>query len=163
MQTPVNYVQALQEHYESMGFPPYQWTVNDSAPLTPLSKPLTACTVTLLTSGGISRRESPPWNPDARNDFRLDAIPSNTPEDGFQIFDSYYDHTETDRDINTIFPLQRLRELAEEGVIGAVAARLWSGFMGRIYKRTALQEVEAPAFARKLLDDGVDMLVAVPA
>jgi D-proline reductase (dithiol) PrdB len=163
MQTPVNYVEALRQHYESMGFPPYQWTINESAPLTPLTKPLAACKVALLTSGGISRRESPPWNPDARNDFRLDAIPSDTPGNGFQVFDNYYDHSEADQDINTVFPLQRLRELAEEGYIGAVAARLWSGFMGRIYKRTALHEVEGPAFARELLEDGVDVLVAVPA
>ncbi len=38
MHTPVNYVEALKEHYGSMGFPPYQWTMNESVPLTPLTK-----------------------------------------------------------------------------------------------------------------------------
>ena len=48
MQTPVNYVEALKEHYGSTGFPPYQWTINESAPLTPLTKPL--------------QRGTQPWN-----------------------------------------------------------------------------------------------------
>lgn len=77
MTEPVNYADALAEHYGSMGFAPYEWTVNDDAPLTAMAKPLAACRVALLTSGGVSRRGAAPWNPDARNDFRLDAIASD--------------------------------------------------------------------------------------
>ena len=53
--------------------------------------------------------------------------------------------------------------MAGRGEIGAVAPRLWSGFMGRIYKRREVIEQAAPAFAQKLKEDGVDILVAVPA
>lgn len=49
------------------------------------------------------------------------------------------------------------------GEIGGVAPRLWSGFMGRIYKRREVIEQAAPDFARALKEDGVDILVAVPA
>lgn len=163
MNEPVNYVEALAEHYGAMGFPPYQWTVNEDAPLTPLTKPLSACRVALLTSGGISQRSAAPWDPDARNDFRLDSIPAVTEADGFQVHDSYYDHSDADKDINTVFPLVRLAELADEGFIGEVAPRHWSGFMGRIYKRSQVLDVEAPRFAQLLAEDGVDALVAVPA
>lgn len=163
MNEPVNYVQALAEHYGSMGFPPYQWTINETAPLTPLTKPLSQCRVALLTSGGISEKHAQAWNPDARNDFRLDAIPAKTDADGFQIHDSYYDHSDADNDINTVFPLVRLAELAAEGFIGDVAPRHFSGFMGRIYKRSQVLDVEAPRFAQMLSDDEVDALVAVPA
>jgi D-proline reductase (dithiol) PrdB len=160
---PVNYVQALAEHYGSMGYPPYQWTVNDSAPLTPLTKPLSECRIALLTSGGISRSCDLAWDPDARNDFRLDEIPSDSDPEGFQIHDSYYDHSDADEDINTVFPIARLHELAEGGLIGEVARRHWSGFMGRIYKRSQVLDVEAPRFAALLAEDGVDALVAIPA
>lgn len=163
MQEPVSYVRALAEHYGAMGFPPYEWTVNESAPLETLKKPLSAARVALLTSGGISRTCELPWNPDARNDFRLDEIPPETPSEGFQVHDSYYDHSDAESDINTVFPLERLGELAAEGVIGSVAPRHWSGFMGRIYKRRQLLETEAPAFAKLLAEDRVDALVAVPA
>ena len=163
MNTPVKYVEALADHYGSMGFPPYQWTVNDTAPLTPLSKPLSECRVALLTSGGISRTCELPWDPDARNDFRLDEIPSATRSADFQVHDSYYDHSDAEEDINTVFPLVRLLELADEGIIGSVPHRHWSGFMGRIYKRRQVTEVEAPRFAERLAEDDVDALVAVPA
>jgi hypothetical protein len=74
---PIRYVDRLDRFYQSQGFPPYDWTVNESAPLTPLRKPLCECRVSMLTSGGISRRDAPPWNPQARNDLRLDAIASD--------------------------------------------------------------------------------------
>ena len=35
--------------------------------------------------------------------------------------------------------------------------------MGRIYNRTKLIEKSAPAFVEKLSEDGVDVLLAVPA
>ncbi len=49
--------------------------------------------------------------------------------------DSYYDTDDAVEDVNCVFPIDRLRELDEDGTIGSVAPRLWSGFMGRIYKR----------------------------
>ena len=159
----IAYVDHLNQLYGKLGFPPYDWTVNQDAPLTPLAKPLAECRVSMITSCGASLLNSPPFDPDARNDLRVDAIPADAPVDGFQIHDNYYDHRDAARDINCQFPLERLRELATTGVIGAVAPRLWSGFMGRIYKRQAVIEEAAPAFARELEADGVDVLVAIPA
>ncbi len=163
MAEPIRYVDALAEYYGAMGHPPYRWTINDDAPLTPLAKPLAECRVTLLTSGGISQCAMPAWDPMARNDHRLDAIPADAPSDDFQIHDSYYDHRDAERDINCQFPIDRLRELAARGEIGGVAPRLWSGFMGRIYDRSRVLGETAPAFARELRKDEVDLLIAVPA
>jgi D-proline reductase (dithiol) PrdB len=117
----------------------------------------------MITSGGVSRRGAKPFDPDARNDLRLDAIARDAPSDDFQIHDNYYDHRDAARDLNCIFPIDRLRELAARGSIGAVARRLWSGFMGRIYIRSVVTGEAAPAFVRELLADGVDLLVLVPA
>jgi D-proline reductase (dithiol) PrdB len=160
---PIRYVERLNEHYRRQGFPPYRWTVNQDAPFTPLAKPLGACRVSMLTSGGVSRCASPAWNPQARNDLRLDAIAVDAPSSDFQIHDDYYDHRDADRDLNCVFPLDRLRELASDAVIGSVAPRLWSGFMGRIYSRRAVVEQAAPALARQLEQDHVELFVLVPA
>ena len=160
---PIAYVEHLNGLYQKLGFPPYDWTVNTTAPFTPLVKPLGECRVALLTTCGASTIDAPPFDADARNDFRLDAIPADTPSDRFQVHDNYYDHRAVRKDINCQFPLERLRELADDGTIGAVAPRHWSGFMGRIYKRRELVEDVAPAFARELLKDRVDVLVAIPA
>ena len=162
MKEPIRYVDALNAYYGAQGNPPYQWTENPSAPLHRLSRPLSECTVSLLTSGGVSQCAMPAFNPDARNDHRLDAINRDVDAADFQIHDSYYDHRDAERDINCIFPLARLRELAANGEIGRVSDRLWSGFMGRIYNRSRVIEESAPAFARELVADEVDLLIAAP-
>ena len=160
---PINYVDALNEHYSSMGFPSYEWTINDEAPLTRLKKPLNECRVSMLTSGGVSHCSMPGFDPDARNDHRLDGVSQEVSSRDFDINDSYYDHRDADKDLNCVFPIDRLRELAEAGVIGSVAPRFWSGFMGRIYNRTKVLAESAPAFVEKLREDAVDILVAAPA
>lgn len=159
----IRYVERLNRNYKSQGFPPYRWTVNTETPFTPLRLPLEQCRVSMLTSGGVSRRAAPAWNPQARNDLRLDEISSDAPSDDFQIHDGYYDHSDADRDLNCAFPIDRLRELAAEGVIKEVASRLWSGFMGRIYTRRAVVEEVAPALAKELRKDEVDLFLLVPA
>lgn len=160
---PIRYVDRLNAFYRSQGFPPYKWSVYEAAPLTPLTKPLSQCRVALLTSGGVSCKSMPPFNPLARNDLRVDAIPEETPADFFLINDAYYNHQDADRDINCILPLERLRELADEGVIGAIALHHYSGFMGRTYTRTAVLSEAAPALAQRLRHEGVDVFVLVPA
>jgi hypothetical protein len=47
-------------------------------------------------------------------------------------------------------------------VIGSVAERMWSGFMGRIYTRGKVVNESAPALARELERDQVDLFVLVP-
>ena len=160
---PIRYVDALNEHYGSMGFPSYDWTINDSAPLTRASKPLSECRVSLLTSGGVSHCAMPAFDPMARNDHRLDSVAADADSSDFEINDAYYDHADAERDLNCVFPIDRVREMVADGELGSVAPRLWSGFMGRIYNRTKVIEVSAPAFVEKLKEDGVDILLAAPA
>ena len=160
---PVDYVEGLARHYGAMGHPPYQWTINETAPLHRLTKPVRACRVTMLTSGGISLCGVGGFDPLARNDHRLDAIPFDADATDFQIHDAYYDHADADRDINCQFPIDRLRELVASGEIGSLAPRFWSGFMGRIYNRSKVINESAPQFAAELAKDEVDLLIAVPA
>jgi D-proline reductase (dithiol) PrdB len=79
------------------------------------------------------------------------------------INDDYYDHRDAERDINCIFPVERLRDLAAERIIGSVAAHHYSGFMGRIYTRSAVINEAAPALALRLQEDCVDAAALVPA
>ena len=123
----INYVDELNRHYGSMGFPPYKWTVNESAPLTALDKALQSCRVTMLTSGGVSHCSMPGFDADARNDHRLDAVGGEADSKDFEINDSYYNHDDANQDINCVFPIDRLRELQTDGLIGEVAPRSWSG------------------------------------
>lgn len=160
---PVRYVDLLNQRYQQQGFPPYEWTVNTDAPLTPLTKPLAECRVSMLTSGGVAHCSMPTWDAYARNDFRLDEVAPDAPAADFTVNDSYYDTTDAGIDINCVFPIDRIRELESDRVIGSVSPRLWSGFMGRIYKRTHVRDVAAPALFDELVSDEVDLFLLVPA
>jgi D-proline reductase (dithiol) PrdB len=160
---PISYVDELNKHYGSMGFPPYQWTINDSAPLTKPTLQMNESRVSILTSGGVSHCSMPGFDPDARNDHRLDEVDRDVDTKDFEINDSYYNHDDADRDINCIYPIDRLKEMAENGLIGSIAPRFWSGFMGRIYNRTKLIEDSIPEFIDKLREDEIDVLVTAPA
>lgn len=160
---PVKYIDRLNAHYQSQGFPPYKWSRSEDAPWTPLRKPVNECRISMLTSGGVSCTWQPPFDAQARNDLRVLEIPKDTPADGFVINDDYYDHRDADRDINVVFPIERLRELEADGTVGEVSETLYSGFMGRIYTRTAVTEEAAPALAARLKEDHVDAFVLVPA
>lgn len=132
---PIEYVARLNEFYLSQGFPPYRWTTNETAPLAKLGKPLNRCRVAMLTSGGVSRKDAPGFNPQARNDLRLDVIGHDTSAHFFAINDDYYSHADADRDINCIFLIDRLRELAAAGEIGEVAPHQYSGFMTDLHSQ----------------------------
>lgn len=163
MVEPFAYIEMINRKYQSQGFPLYQWTINTTAPFTPLRKPLAQCRVSLLSTSGASRLVDPPFNPDARNDQRCDAIDSDTPTSDFVINDNYYDHTDANLDLNCMLPLDRLRELAAEGLIGSVGRYVYSGFMGRTYNRSTVIEEAAPALAARLKADHIDLFVLVPA
>ena len=160
---PIRYVERLADYYGSLGHPAYQWTVNNTAPWKSLDKPLGECRVTMLTSGGVSLCGRPGFEPMARNDHRLDAIPEDSSTSDFRIHDAYYDHADADQDLNCQFPIDRLRELVKTGELGSLAPRLWSGFMGRIYNRSKVLNDSGPEFVAELRGDEVDLLIAVPA
>lgn len=163
MMEPVRYVDLLNQRYQQQGFPPYEWTINTDTTLTAPLKPLTECRVSMLTSGGVSHCSMPAWDAYARNDFRLDEVDPDAGAADFAVNDSYYDTTDASIDLNCVFPIDRLREQAAAGMIGSVAPRLWSGFMGRIYSRSKVVNESGPALAAELASDEVDLFLLVPA
>ena len=72
-----------------------------------------------------------------------------------------FDHSGIHADPNLAFPLDRLRELQREGVIGRLNHRHWS-FMGSITATARLVHETAPAAAQQAAEDGVDVALLVP-
>ncbi len=128
----------------------------------PESKPLSGCTVALVTTAGLHHTDQPPFymhNPEGDSSFR-DIEPGR---EMVTITHDYYDHSAADRDINVVFPIDRLRELQAEGVIGAVA-RVHYSFMGHITGSQLRYLIgnSAPEVAIKLKEAGVDIAVLTP-
>jgi D-proline reductase (dithiol) PrdB len=144
------------------------------APFAPLRKPLREATVALFSSGAIYRDDQDPYYPaeftyeEAMRDLRkamerfpsLRVIPAEIPEERLRVGHVAYDIRAAQKDINVIFPLTRLRELAQEGVIGALAERNYS-YHGLTNIPRLMQE-SAPQWAQMLKEDGVDAVFLTP-
>lgn len=127
-------------------------------PWTPLRRPLGEATVALVTTSGVHRREDRPF--DLRGDATYRVIPGDAEAGDLAITHRAYDRTDASRDINLVFPLPRLRELAAEGAIGRVAERHYA--FG-LTERAAELVAPGRAVGRLLRRDGVDLAPFVPA
>ncbi len=139
------------------------WTSED-VPWTPVTKELGKCTVSIVTTAGVHHRDQQPFNmTDRDGDPSFRVIDARRPFSSLMITHDYYDHADADQDINIVFPLERLKEFEQEGLIGRVADRHY-GFMGHITGRhipTLMEKTarEVAAMARK---DAVDIVLLTP-
>lgn len=124
-----------------------------------LDKPLEACRVAFITTSGPHLKSDPPF--DVKGDHTYRMIPGTSQPEDIMITHDHYDHQPADQDLNCVFPLALLRELAQEGVIGEVAPRHF-GLMGYIPRTDLLMNETAPEMARQLKEDGVDLVLLSP-
>ncbi len=92
---------------------------SDEIPWTPLKRPLAEATVAIVTTGGVHRCADEPFN--LKTDASFRAIPRTAASADLCITHEHYDRRDAARDLNLIFPLQRLLELEAEGIVGRVA------------------------------------------
>jgi D-proline reductase (dithiol) PrdB len=121
--------------------------------------------IALVTTAGVHLRTQEPFDmkhPEGDCTFR--DIPSSSSPDALLITHNYYDHRDADEDINVVFPIERLNDLCEEGLVRQVAPRHFS-FMGHIRGRQLARLIEetAPAVASELKKDGVRAAYLTPA
>ncbi|MBF0169770.1 MAG: hypothetical protein HQK87_01550 [Nitrospinae bacterium] len=136
----------------------------ETTPWTPLKKPLSECRVSLATTAGVHMRGESPFNmADTTGDPTFRVIPAAATTGEIMITHDYYDHRDADRDVNVVFPLDRLREFAAGGRVGGVASRHY-GFMGHILENQIDRFVdrEIPRVAAMMKDDGVDVALITP-
>jgi D-proline reductase (dithiol) PrdB len=120
--------------------------------------PLAQRRIAIVSSAGLFRRGENPFrgrDPDYR------AISSDiAPQDLLTSHISVnFDRTGLQEDWNTAFPVDRLKELAAEGVIGSVADTHYS-FMGA--SDPIAMEPHARELAGKLKQDKVDSVLLAP-
>ena len=116
-------------------------------PYTPNRRPLVETTVALVTTAGVHLRSQEPFDPQGEKEFRV--IPGDVDTAELMITHPSYDHTDADRDVNCVFPLDRLRELAAEGLIGGVS-NVHVGYMGSSPRLREVYEETAPGIAQQI-------------
>jgi D-proline reductase (dithiol) PrdB len=127
-------------------------------PWAPLRKPISESTVVLITTGGVHLRTDRPFNMNSDSSFRV--IPKNAEPSDLAISHQAYDRTDALRDINLVFPIERLRELEEERVIGRLTDDHYGFGLMAVAKRLvpSMREV-----ARRIRDAGADLALLAPA
>ncbi len=156
----VSYIDKSREFYAAHGYDePYRWATNTSAPFTPLTKPLSACTVGLVTTSGIHADDKPA---DAAPPLpkRSYTWPTTPPPKRMFTADLSWDKqaTHTD-DVETFLPIQRLRELEADGRIGRLADRFYGVPTEYSQRRTGL---DCERIERWCREDDVDVVLLIP-
>jgi len=132
--------------------------------VTPLRKPLSECTVALVTTAGLSSPGQPPFDTSIRmGDSSFREFPGDISPQALQMNHRSwaFDQTGILRDRNLVLPLDRLREMQTRGEIGTIAPHHYS-FMGSIIGPAKLIRQSAPEVARRLASDGVDVALLTP-
>ena len=78
----------------------------------PVTKPLSEMTVALATAAGVHRKDQERFN--LAGDFTWRKIPNESEEDDLMVTHGGYDNSDVNKDINCMFPITRLKELAAE-------------------------------------------------
>ncbi len=158
---PIEYITRIRENYARLGYKPYAWVDKRSEPppWAPLTKPLAQCRLGLVASGGIyvSGQVAFHW----RDDTTFREVPTDVPTTELRATHFAYDLTDARRDPNVVFPIDALRHLVGEGVVGSLTPIAYT-FMGGVYSARRVAEELAPRLTDRLLADRVDAVLLVP-
>ncbi|MGD8972451.1 MAG: glycine/sarcosine/betaine reductase selenoprotein B family protein, partial [Desulfobacterales bacterium] len=142
----------------------YPWRRVDPVPWTPLRKHLKDSRLVLVSSAGIVTSNQKPFDRtirggdpsirEIRSDIDVSTLTETHRSDAF-------DHSGIQQDPNLAFPLERLRELSEDGRIGSLNHRHLS-VMGSITAPGRLIKKTIPLVVPKLVEDNVDVALLIP-
>lgn len=141
---------------------PYAWA--------PLPKPLSECSIALMTSAGIFLKDSQEgfdeereWANPEWGDPTYRVIPSDVRQEQIGCSHLHISHDDLLEDVNVVLPIRAFQQLEAEGRIGRLAPEHYS-FMG--YQDRRLEDwrnVQGPALAARLKERAVDILLLAPA
>ncbi len=133
---------------------------NATVPFTPLSKALSDCTVALVTSAGLHCRDDKPFR---KFDPSYRVIPADADPGDLVVSHTSigFDRVPMQQDLNVVFPLDRVRELAGRGAVGGVGPHCYS-FMGAQNDLSAVKQQTGQEVAERLVGEGVDVVVLTP-
>lgn len=133
-------------------YPGSMITRKDLVPLAQLGKALSASRLTFVSSAGIQPKGTMPFDVvHPVGDYSFRRVPSASKISDLEIHQIKYPTSGALKDLNVIFPIERLRELAAEGVIGELTTNFFS-FIG--------YQMDPPTFERTLAEDIADAVVA---
>ena len=131
----------------------------ESTAFTPLRKPLSQARVAIVTSAALHRTDQERFTMD---DTGFRALERKDRQIVMGHWSPNFDHTGFQIDINVVYPIDRLEELAAEGVIGDVAPRHFAFAGNQPDTVSELRLDTGPKCAAEMAADAVDVVLLTP-
>ncbi|MDQ3753493.1 MAG: glycine/betaine/sarcosine/D-proline family reductase selenoprotein B [Acidobacteriota bacterium] len=144
-------------------YPGSMITKDDLVPLARLKKPLLEARLTFVSSAGVQPIGTLPFDvAHPVGDYSFRRVPSAATPAELEIHQIKYPTHGALKDLNVIFPIERLQELAAEGVIGSLTQSFFS-FIGYNMDPERFERTLAEDVADAVVADGADAVLLCPA
>lgn len=155
-------IEKVEQFVRAHANPDFRYEKNEEAPFVRLTKKVSEAKGVVISTGGIFVKGHQPFNDNfGIGDPSYREIPSDMAANMLAHYHEHYDHTNAIKDINCVFPIERMRELQAGGLIGSLGETFYS-FMGYLTVPYPLKNITAPEVAKKLLRENVDFAILVP-
>lgn len=127
--------------------------------------PLREARVAIVTSaaltphGAVAERQDEKWR---FADFAFETLPNDARDLELGHVSPNFDRAGFAADLNVVYPVDRLQELADRGTIAGVASAHYSFAGNQLDGLTTLRLDTGPACANRMLEDGVDVVLLTP-
>lgn len=122
----------------------------------PVTKALKDMSVAIASAAGIHRKDQERFN--LAGDFTWRKIENTVSTSELMVSHGGYDNSDVNKDINCMFPLDRIHELARAGFIRACAP-VHAGFMGGGGNQEKFRHITGPQIAEMFKSEDVDAVI----
>ena len=135
----------------------------DFVPLAEMQKPLSESRLCFVSTSGVQTRHSMPFDTvHPVGDYTFRRVPSDSKVEDLEIHQLKYPTFGAKKDLNVIFPIERLRELKEEKIIGELTTNFFT-FIGYNMDAERLEKTLAEQIADAVEAEKPDIVLLAPA
>jgi D-proline reductase (dithiol) PrdB len=144
-------------------YPGSMITKEDDLPLAPMRKPLRDCRLTFVSTAGVQPKGSIPLDTvHPIGDYTFRRVPSSAKPADLEIHQIKFPTVGAHRDLNVIFPIERLQELVAEGVLGSLTSSFFT-FIGYNMDPERVEQDLAVRIADAVVEEQADIALMCPA
>jgi len=144
-------------------YPGSMITKRDFIPLARLKKPLPESRLTFVSTAGVQPKNTLPFDTaHPIGDYTFRRVPSDSKPEDLEIHQLKYPTIGAEKDLNVIFPIERLQELAAEKIIGGLTTNFFS-FIGYNMDAERLERTLAEEIADAVEAEKPDVALLAPA
>ncbi len=138
-------------------------TKTDFVSLAKLKKPLSESRLTFVSTSGVQPKGTLPFDTaHPIGDYSFRRVPSDSKPEDLEIHQLKYPTVGAEKDLNVIFPIERLQELAAEKIIGGLTENFYS-FIGYNMDAERLERTLAEDIAEAVEAEKPDVALLAPA